>query len=89
MLAKSLSLAISRALCCATQSLGNIAPAKIHISKKIVITNFAAEIIVQAKAAHLSCFFFKAIIQNINQSKLNPTNDNTKLVIANHCLGSS
>jgi hypothetical protein len=52
-------------------------------------TSFTAEMIVHAKAAHLSCFFFNAIIPKINQRILNPTRDKTKLAIANHSFGSS
>ena len=55
------------------------------MSMKNESANFTAEMIVQAKAAHLSCFLFRAIIQKINQSILNPTRDSTKLAIANHC----
>jgi predicted PurR-regulated permease PerM len=58
-------------------------------SMSTIKNNFIAEIMVPAIAARLSCFLFKAIIQKINQRILNPSKDNTKLVIANHCFGSS
>jgi hypothetical protein len=83
------SLATSFALLRATSILGIKAPAKIHKNTNAQSTSLTAEMIVPANAARLSCFLFKAMIPKINQRILNPTNDKTKLAIANHCFGSS